>query len=94
MAGRLGRRDQQRPGVRDAAGRRLAATTYTYTATPTGTNPATVAGLVLRPRTVTTVNPGDDGLITDSVKPFTIPTKGGHAMVLAASDGTTWYADQ
>jgi hypothetical protein len=73
---------------------KLAATTYTYTATPTGTNPATVAGLVLRPRTVTTVNPGDDGLITDSVKPFTIPTKGGHAMVLAASDGTTWYADQ
>jgi hypothetical protein len=73
----------------------LVATTYTHTATPTNVmGAATIAGVVLRPRTVTTVTPGDDGLITDSPKPFKIATKGGQAWVLAASDGTTFYAEQ
>ncbi|HEV8165665.1 MAG TPA: hypothetical protein VGR74_14695 [Actinomycetota bacterium] len=73
----------------------LVATTYTYVATPAAASaPGVSTGLVLRPRTVTTGDAGDDGLITDSAKPFTIPSKGGHAMILAASDGTTWFADQ
>jgi hypothetical protein len=67
----------------------LAAATYTQTAGGAISSQGTIAGLVLRPRTVA----GAGGLITDGALPFTIPT-GGEAMVLCASDGTSWYADQ
>ena len=67
----------------------LAAATYTQTAAPATANPGTIAGLVLRPRTVA----GAGGLITDGAQPFTI-AQGGEAFVMCASDGTSWYADQ
>jgi hypothetical protein len=69
------------------------AAAYTYTATASVASQAVMAGITLKPRTVTTVTSGNDGLITDQTKPFTIaPSQQG--FILAASDGTDWYADK
>jgi hypothetical protein len=72
-----------------------AAASVTYTASSAFGAPAVIGGIVLKPRTVVvTTPPGDDGLITDTTKPFKIAAQGGEAWVLAASDGTSFYAEQ
>jgi len=78
-------------GVLNDAG--LAAVAYAYTATAAGSVPAVLGGVTLKPRTVSTVVVGDDGLVTDLAKPFLIGPKQ-QGFVLCASDGSTWYADK
>jgi hypothetical protein len=78
-------------GVLNDAG--LLAVAYAYTATAAGSVPAVLGGVTLKPRTVTTVVPGDDGLITDQAKPYLVGPKQ-QGFVLCASDGSSWYADK
>ena len=78
-------------GVLNDAG--LLAVAYAYTATGAASVPAVLGGVTLKPRTVTTVVPGDDGLITDQAKPYLIGPKQ-QGFVLCASDGSSWYADK
>jgi hypothetical protein len=78
-------------GVLNDAG--LSNVAYAYTATAAAAWPAVLGGVTLLPRTVTTVTVGDDGLITDQSKPFTIAPKQ-QGFIMCADDGTSWYADK